>query len=140
MCDVTFYESTTLIYGVNVFCPGCTTIRVALCSDRQRCCVWRLTGSQVHATSQSSSLCTDRHHICCRSTVCSVSVFSANTLDTTSVIQHDDFIHVKVFSWIVHFTKFVAQSVKNLSYFPKSIIVWVFMARRFVIVFKMEES
>jgi len=57
-----------------------------------------------------------------------------------SFIQHDDFIHGKVFSWIVHFTKFVAQSVKNLSYFPKSLVVWVITAQRVVIVFKMEES
>jgi len=57
-----------------------------------------------------------------------------------SFIQHDDFIHNKVFSWIVHFTEFVAQSVKNLSYFPKSLVVWVIMAWRVVIVFKMEES
>jgi len=57
-----------------------------------------------------------------------------------SFIQHDDFIHGKVLSWTVHFRKFVAQSVKNLSYFPKSIVVWVVTAQRVVIVFKMEES
>ena len=57
-----------------------------------------------------------------------------------SFIRHDDFIHGKVFCWIVHFTKFIEQSVKNLSYFPKSIVVWVVTARRVVVVFKMEES
>jgi len=57
-----------------------------------------------------------------------------------SLIQHDDIIHGKVFCWIVHFTKFVAQNVKNLSYFPQSIVVWVITAWRVVIVFKTEES
>ena len=45
-----------------------------------------------------------------------------------SFIQHD-FIHDKAFCWILHFTKFVAQSVKNLSHFPKSIVVWVITAQ-----------
>jgi len=57
-----------------------------------------------------------------------------------SFIQHDDFIHGKVFCWTVHFTKFVVQNVKNLSYFPQSTVVWVITAWRVVIVFKMEES
>jgi hypothetical protein len=40
---------------------------------------------------------------------------------------------------IVHFTKFVVQHVKNLSYFPVSVVVWVIMVRR-VVVFKTKES
>ena len=31
-------------------------------------------------------------------------------------------------------------SVKNLTYFPQSVIVWVVMVRRVVVVFKMKES
>ena len=36
--------------------------------------------------------------------------------------------------------KIVVQCVKNLLYFPKSVIVSVIMVRRVVIVFKMKES
>jgi hypothetical protein len=75
MCDVTFYESTTLTYRINISCLCCTTIRVALCSDSERCCVYSLTGAHVCATSQSSPLGTDRLHICCRRTACFVYVF-----------------------------------------------------------------
>lgn len=40
--------------------------------------------------------------------------------------------------WIVHFTK-VVQSVKNLSYFLKSVVVWVITVPRIITVFKTEE-
>jgi len=54
--------------------------------------------------------------------------------DYSSFVQHDHFVHRKMFCRVVQFTKFVVQCVKNLSYFPKSVVVWV------VIVFKMKES
>ena len=60
--------------------------------------------------------------------------------DYSSFVQHDHFVHSKMFCRIVQFTKFVVQYVKNLSYFLKSVIVWVVMVRRVVIVFKMKES
>jgi len=53
--------------------------------------------------------------------------------DYSSFVQHDHFIHSKMFRRIVHFTKSVVQCVENLSYFRKSVVVWV------VIVFKMKE-
>jgi len=60
--------------------------------------------------------------------------------DYSSFVQHDHFVHSKLFCRIVQFTKFVVQSVKNLSYFPKSVVVWVVIVRRAIIVFKMKES
>jgi len=39
----------------------------------------------------------------------------------------------------VQFTKFVVQCVKNLSYFPKYVIVGIIMVWGVVIVFKMKE-
>ena len=45
-----------------------------------------------------------------------------------------------MFCQIVQFTEFVFQCVKNLSYFPESVVVWVIMVHRVVIVFKMKES
>jgi hypothetical protein len=60
--------------------------------------------------------------------------------DYSLFVQHDQFVHSKMFCRIVQFTKFVAQCVKNLSYFPKSVVVWVVMVWRIVIVFKTEES
>ena len=58
----------------------------------------------------------------------------------SSFVQHDHFVHSKMFCCIAHFTKFVVQRVKILSCFPKSVAVWVVMVRRVVIVFKMKES
>ena len=60
--------------------------------------------------------------------------------DYSSFVQHDHFIHSKLFRQIVQFTTFVVQNVKNLLYFPKSVVVWVVMVRRVVTVFKMKES
>jgi len=60
--------------------------------------------------------------------------------DYSSFVQHDHFVHSKMFRPIVQFTKFVVQCVKNLSYFPKSVIVWVVMVQTVVIVFRMKES
>ena len=45
-----------------------------------------------------------------------------------------------MFCRIVYFTKFVVQRVKNLSYIPESVVVWVVMVQGVVIVFKMKES
>jgi len=63
--------------------------------------------------------------------------------DYSSFVQHDHFVHSKMFCRIVQFTKFVVRCVKkcvkNLSYFPESVVVWVVMVRRVVIVFKMKE-
>ena len=56
----------------------------------------------------------------------------------SSFVQHDHFVHSKMFYRIVQFTKFVVQCVKNLSYFPKSVVVWVVMVWRVIIVFKMK--
>jgi len=47
--------------------------------------------------------------------------------DYSSFAQHDHLVHSKMFCRIVQFTNFVVQCVKNLSYFPKSIVVWVVM-------------
>jgi hypothetical protein len=41
-----------------------------------------------------------------------------------------------MFCRIVYFTKFVVQSVENLSYLPKSVVVYVIAVRRVLIVFK----
>ena len=60
--------------------------------------------------------------------------------DYCSFVQDDHFVHSKMFCRIVQFTKFVVQCVRNLTYFPQSVIVWVVMVRRVVIVFKMKES
>ena len=60
--------------------------------------------------------------------------------DCSSFVQHDHFVHSKLFCRIVQFKKFVVQYVKNLSYFQKSVVVWVLMVRRVVIVLKMKES
>jgi len=60
--------------------------------------------------------------------------------DYSSFAQDDHFVHSKMVCQIVQFTKFVVQCVKNPSYFPQSVIVWVVMVRRVVIVFKMKES
>jgi len=60
--------------------------------------------------------------------------------DYSSFVQHDHFIHSKMFCQIVQFTKFVVLCVKNLLYFPESVVVWVVMVRRVTIVFKMKES
>ena len=60
--------------------------------------------------------------------------------DYSSFVEHDHFVHSKMFCQIVQFTKFVVQCTKNLSYFPKSVIVWVVMVQRVVIVFKMRVS
>jgi len=60
-------------------------------------------------------------------------------IDYFSFVQHNHFVHSKMFCRIVRFTEFV-QCVKNLSYFPKSVVVWVIMVRRVIIVFKMKES
>jgi len=54
--------------------------------------------------------------------------------DYSSFVQHDHFVHSKMFCRIVQITKFVVQCVKNLSYFPKSVVVWV------IIFLKMKES
>ena len=59
--------------------------------------------------------------------------------DYSSFVQHDHFVHNMMFSRIVQFTKFVVQCVKNLSYFPETVVVWVVMVQRVVIVFKMKE-
>jgi len=69
-------------------------------------------------------------------------MFLCNILpkDYSSFIQDDHFVRSRMFCRIVQFTKFVVQCVKNLSYFPQSVIVWVIMVRRVVIVFKMKES
>ena len=45
--------------------------------------------------------------------------------DYSSFVQDDHFVHSKRFCRIVQFTKFVVQCVKNLAYFPQSVIVWV---------------
>ena len=60
--------------------------------------------------------------------------------DYYSFVQHDHFVHSKLVCRIIQFTKFVVQYVKSLSYFPKSVVGWVAMVRRVVIVFKMKES
>ena len=60
--------------------------------------------------------------------------------DYSSFVQHDHSVYSKLFCRIVQFIKSVVQYVKNLSYFPKSVIVWVVMVWRVVIVFKMKES
>jgi len=59
--------------------------------------------------------------------------------DYSSFVQHSHFVHSKMFCWILQFTKFVVQYVKNLLYFPKSVIVWVIMVWRVFIVFKIKE-
>ena len=60
--------------------------------------------------------------------------------DYFSLAQHDHFVHSKMFCRVVQFTKFFVQCVKSLSYFPKSVVVWVVTVRRVVIVFEMKES
>jgi len=60
--------------------------------------------------------------------------------DYFSFVLHDHFIHSKMFCPILQFTKFVVQCVKNLLYFLDSVVVWVVMVRRVVIVFKIKES
>ena len=59
--------------------------------------------------------------------------------DYSSFAQHDHLVHSKMFCRIVQFTNFVVQCVKNLSYFPKSIVVWVVMVWGGVVVFKMKD-
>jgi len=59
--------------------------------------------------------------------------------DYSSFVQHNHFIHSKMLCRVVQFTKFVLQCVKNLSCFPKSVIFWVAIVRKVIIVFKIKE-
>jgi len=59
--------------------------------------------------------------------------------DYSFLVQQDHIVHSKMFRRIVQFTKFVVQCVKNLPYFPESVLIWVVIIRRVVIVFKMKE-
>jgi len=58
----------------------------------------------------------------------------------SSFIQHEHFINSKVFCWIVHFTNFVVQNIKNISYFWTFETPWVITCLRFIIIFNVEES
>jgi len=58
----------------------------------------------------------------------------------SSFIQHEHFINSKVFCWIVHFTNFVVQNIRNISYFSKSETAWIIACLRFIIIFNVEES
>jgi hypothetical protein len=62
------------------------------------------------------------------------------TKNHSSFEQYCDFINDKMLCWIVQFTEFVVQNVKNLPYFPKPVILGIILVWRIIIVFKVEES
>ena len=54
--------------------------------------------------------------------------------------ENNNFINCQMLCWIIQFVKFVVQGVKNISYFPEPVIMWVITVRRVVIVFKVNKS
>ena len=52
--------------------------------------------------------------------------------------ENNNFINCQMFCWIIQFIKFVVQGVKNISYFPEPVIMWVIMVRRVITVFRVK--